>query len=54
MDMSRAQVTELRELMEDVAEHFCDKNKVSGELIWTAVNELCRAKLAVLKGVQFS
>lgn len=54
MDMSRAQATELRELMEDVAEHFCDKNKVSGELAWTAANELCRAKLAEISGVQFS
>ena len=54
MDMTHAQATELKELMEDVAEHFCDNNQLSGELIWTAAKELCHAKLAVLQGMQFS
>jgi hypothetical protein len=45
-----ALIDELRELQEDVAEHFADENIISGELYWNYVESLATAKLAELRG----
>jgi hypothetical protein len=45
-----ALIDELRELQEDVAEHFTDENIISGELYWKCVEALATAKLAELRG----
>ena len=42
-------VTELKELVEDVVELFCDDNMVSGELAWKLVETLGEAKLTYMK-----
>mgnify|MGYP001374031358 CR=1 FL=1 len=41
---------ELKELIEDTVEHFCDDRIISGELTWLVVKTLAEAKLAQLKG----
>lgn len=51
MQISRDQLTELTEVIEDTVEYFCDKERVSGELAWTVVESLGTAKLAELKGL---
>ena len=51
MEISREQLTELTELLEDTVEYFCDQNMVSGELAWTVAESLGTAKLLELKGV---
>ena len=50
MSLSRAQVQELRELLEDTLEYYCDENMVSGEVAWTIVECMAVAKLAQLQG----
>ena len=51
MEISREQLSELRELIEDTVQYFCDENKVSGELAWTCVECLGTAKVAELGGL---
>ena len=51
MEITRDQLTELRELIEDSVEYFCDNNTVSGQLAWTCVESLGTAKLAELNGL---
>ena len=51
MEISREQLSELRELIEDTVEYFCDENKVSGELAWTCVECLGTAKVAEVQGL---
>ena len=51
MSVSRAQVQELRELLEDTLEYYCDENMVSGEVAWTVVECMAVAKLAQIQGV---
>ena len=41
---------ELKELIEDTIEYFCDDKLISGELTWLVVQTLAEAKLAELKG----
>ena len=48
IDRSKAQ--EIRELIEDSVEYFCDDNMVSGELAWIMVQALAEAKIAQIKG----
>ena len=48
--MNRETHDELRELLEDSLEYFCDQNMVSGELAWIIVQTLAEAKLAQMKG----
>ena len=48
--VNASMATELRELIEDSVEHFCDENMVSGEMAWIMVGALCEAKYAQLKG----
>lgn len=50
MEISREQLTELRELFEDTIEYFCDQNMLSGELAWTCLECLAIAKQAEIKG----
>ena len=51
MNITRAQLSEITELIEDSVEYFCDQERVSGELAWTVVETLGTAKLAELKGL---
>ena len=48
-NMTREQATELRELIEDTVEYFCDQNMMSGELAYTAVECIAVAKQAQIK-----
>ncbi len=50
MFIPRECVHELQYLQEDIAEHFCDENGVSGETYWTCVETLAEAKLMELRG----
>ena len=51
MEISREKAHELREIIEDTIEYFCDKEQVSGELAWTMIECLAIAKQAELKGL---
>ena len=48
--INRRDITELRELVEDTIEYFCDEKMISGEVTWTMVQCLAEAKLAEMKG----
>ena len=50
MQISRPQLSELQEVLEDTIEYYCDKEQVSGELAWTIVECLATAKIAELQG----
>ena len=50
MQITREQLEELTEVIEDTIEYACDKEQLSGELAWTIVNCLALAKLAELRG----
>lgn len=51
MHIERSTLASLRELHEDIAEHFADENfPMSGETYWTCVECLAIAKLAELRG----
>jgi len=50
MQISREQLNELTEVIEDTIEYFCDKEQASGELAWTVIECLATAKLAELNG----
>ena len=50
MNISHEQLIELTEVVEDTIEYFCDKEQVSGELVWTVLECLAVAKQAELKG----
>ena len=41
------QLIELKEILEDTIEYFCDEHMVSGETAWTMVASLADAKLNV-------
>ena len=51
MEISREKAQELRELLEDTIEYYCDQNMVSGQLAWTVVECLAVAKQAEFNGV---
>ena len=51
MQISREQEQELRELLEDTIEYYCDENMLSGQLVWTVAECLAVAKQAELKGL---
>ena len=42
-----SQLIELKEILEDTIEYYCDTNMVSGETAWTMVAALADAKLKV-------
>ena len=48
MNISREKAMELKELIEDTVEYYCDTNMVSGELAYTMVEALAEAKLAYM------
>ena len=50
MNITRPQLNELTELLEDTIEYYCDNNTMSGQLAWTVTECLATAKLAELKG----
>ena len=50
MQISRPQLQELTEVIEDTIEYICDKEQISGELAWTVMECLATAKLAEMKG----
>lgn len=41
------QLLELKDIIEDSIEYFCDENMVSGEVAWEMVGALSDAKLKV-------
>ena len=49
--ISREAATELRELIEDTIEYFCDEEKISGETAWKMVECLAVAKQAQMQGL---
>lgn len=51
MQITREAAQEIRELLEDTVEYYCDQNLISGELIWTVVECLAVAKQAEFKGL---
>ena len=46
--INREVMNQLKELIEDSVEYFCDDNMVSGEVSWTIIQCLATAKLAQL------
>ena len=48
--INRRDITEIRELIEDTMEFYCDDKMMSGEMAWTIVQCLATAKVAQLKG----
>ena len=50
MNITRPQLSEITEVIEDTVEYACDQNQLSGELVWTVVETLATAKLAELRG----
>ena len=50
MEISRELSTEIKEVIEDTVQYFCDQNTVSGELTWILVECLATAKLSELRG----
>ena len=40
---------QLKEIIEDSVEFFCDENMVSGELTWIVIQCLAEAKIAQLR-----
>ena len=51
MEISREQLQELTEVIEDTVEYSCDQWQISGEKAWTVIHCLSIAKLAELEGV---
>ena len=50
MKIERQKLDELTQIIEDTVQYFCDKEQASGELVWTVIECLATAKLAVLQG----
>ena len=50
MKITHEQLAEITEVIEDTVEYACDKECLSGELVWTVVESLATAKLAELRG----
>jgi|TARA_R110002050_G_scaffold125830_1_gene246106 hypothetical protein len=50
MEISKPQLKEFTEVVEDTLEYFCDQEQVSGELAWTVLECLATAKLAEMRG----
>ena len=50
MTISREVHDELKELIEDSVEYFCDDHMVSGELTWVIIETLAQAKIAQMRG----
>ena len=50
MNITREQLDEITSVIEDTVEYACDKEQLSGELVWTVLETLATAKLAELRG----
>ena len=50
MEISREDLSEVTELIEDTVQYYCDRERISGELVWTIVESLATTKLAELRG----
>jgi len=48
--LDRTNHDELKGLIEDSVEHFCNEHMISGELTWLVVQTLAEAKLAQFRG----
>ncbi len=46
-ELRQQQLIELKELLEDTIEYYCDEHMVSGETAWNMVGALSDAKLNV-------
>ena len=46
-ELRQQQLVELKEILEDTIQYFCDENMVSGETAWNMVGALRDAKLKV-------
>ena len=51
MKISREQLQELTEVIEDTVEYACDKECISGEMAWSVIECLAVAKQAELAGL---
>ena len=51
MEISREQLQELTEVIEDTVQYSCDQWQISGEKAWTVLHCLSIAKLAELEGL---
>ena len=51
MNITKEQLQELRDLIEDSVEYYCDEQMVSGELAWTVLECLSTAKIAEMNGL---
>ena len=40
------QATLVMEHVEDIVEHICDENRISGEKVWVMINALSEAKIS--------
>lgn len=49
--ISRDQMQELKEAVEDSIQYVCDQEMISGEAAWTIVECLATAKIAQLQGL---
>ena len=45
-EMLQEQAYNVMETVEDIVEHICDENMMSGEKVWVMISALCDAKLA--------
>ena len=48
--ITREQATELKELLEDTLEYYCDQEMMSGETAWSLVECIAVAKQAQIQG----
>ena len=48
--ISHTNHNELKEIIEDSVEYYCNENMVSGELTWLIIQTLAEAKLAQFRG----
>jgi hypothetical protein len=50
MQIDRDDLVNLKHLQEDIAEHYCDDTRISGETYWECVGTLAEIKLMELRG----
>lgn len=51
MNITKQQLADVREIIEDSVEYYCDQEMISGELVWTVIECLSTAKIAEIKGL---
>ena len=45
-EMLQEQAYNVMETVEDIVEHICDENRMSGEKVWVMISALSEAKIA--------